>query len=669
MATYYVDGNSGANGNDGSSGRPWKTLNHAAALIAAGDEVRIRTATYRESLVINSANSVWKADSGHTPVLDGGYHDGLFRSNGTLPHPEPDAGYLPSNSNGTMVNFREDGVTLDGLTIKNVAGAAVSTSRSRFTIRNCSIDFTYGTGIRINAMQGQTSGFVIENNVLTRTVQRLFDPLREGGGPEAAGAAMALLRCYDGVVRNNVVAYSMGEGIDAGKGSYRLMVEGNIVHTCNHVHIYINRSTDTTIRNNLIFHLQRPDYVGKDGNLPAGIAVGDEKPKVDTWNHSAGGAIYNNVVIGLGTLFDVRNNEKYNTQLNGCYIGYNTFVGTNRTRMCIRIIGNIHERDHRQSLFENNIIIGETMSVANGNIAGVAFRNNLWSSQPVAAMRGTNDRIGNPNLANPAAELRGNYPNPDSNVDTRNYKLTERSMLAIGHASDGSQINGLVPPTNRKDFFGATRDAQPDIGAHEYEGTSVALSANFSIGPGQATGVIPHTVDFTDKSTSARPIISWAWEFGDGETSTEINPSHTYTTVGAFNVTLTVTDDQGNSDSITEEAVVAAVEQADISLPEAFRRFAIIQPDALAVHAYGVQYPDLSCVLVWHDEPHHILNFSNIADVERISVSDSAELFWFDPLDQEEALFSDMDWNEEDAEDSARLLIGVTPQSRSRPTS
>ena len=43
-------------------------------------------------------------------------------------------------------------------------------------------------------------------------------------------------------------------------------------------------------------------------------------------------------------------------------------------------------------------------------------------------------------------------------------------------------------------------------------------------------------------------IVSYSWDFGDGNTSTEADPSHTYVTEGAFNVSLTVIDDEGNSD-------------------------------------------------------------------------------------------------------------------------
>jgi len=52
------------------------------------------------------------------------------------------------------------------------------------------------------------------------------------------------------------------------------------------------------------------------------------------------------------------------------------------------------------------------------------------------------------------------------------------------------------------------------------------------------------TVQFTDLSTN-NPT-TWAWDFGDGATSVEQNPEHTYTTTGLFTVTLTVTNDDGS---------------------------------------------------------------------------------------------------------------------------
>jgi PKD repeat protein len=56
------------------------------------------------------------------------------------------------------------------------------------------------------------------------------------------------------------------------------------------------------------------------------------------------------------------------------------------------------------------------------------------------------------------------------------------------------------------------------------------------------------TVSFNDFSSDAP--TSWAWNFGDGSTSTDQNPTHTYTTSGVFTVELTVTNSAG-SDTYT----------------------------------------------------------------------------------------------------------------------
>ena len=65
---------------------------------------------------------------------------------------------------------------------------------------------------------------------------------------------------------------------------------------------------------------------------------------------------------------------------------------------------------------------------------------------------------------------------------------------------------------------------------------SESLIADFEGEP--RSGGSPLTVKFIDKSTGE--ITGWYWEFGDGHTSIERNPEHTYTDIGYYDVSLTV---------------------------------------------------------------------------------------------------------------------------------
>lgn len=77
--------------------------------------------------------------------------------------------------------------------------------------------------------------------------------------------------------------------------------------------------------------------------------------------------------------------------------------------------------------------------------------------------------------------------------------------------------------------------------------------AAFSATP--LTGQQPLEVTFTDQSTHIP--TSWLWDFGDGTTSTEQNPVHTYTTAGYRTVVLTATNSSGSDSEVKGSYVVA----------------------------------------------------------------------------------------------------------------
>ncbi len=69
------------------------------------------------------------------------------------------------------------------------------------------------------------------------------------------------------------------------------------------------------------------------------------------------------------------------------------------------------------------------------------------------------------------------------------------------------------------------------------------------------------TATFTDMSNSA---TSWLWDFGDGNTSTQQNPTHTYAVDGTYTVCLTITDACG-TDSSCSSVVVCTLPTAQFS--------------------------------------------------------------------------------------------------------
>lgn len=76
---------------------------------------------------------------------------------------------------------------------------------------------------------------------------------------------------------------------------------------------------------------------------------------------------------------------------------------------------------------------------------------------------------------------------------------------------------------------------------------------------GPYNGVVNTLIDFSGSVYGGEPGFSWFWDFGDGTTSVDQNPTHAYEIVGDYAVTLTITDSLGQI--VTDET------QAFIELP------------------------------------------------------------------------------------------------------
>jgi gliding motility-associated-like protein len=138
---------------------------------------------------------------------------------------------------------------------------------------------------------------------------------------------------------------------------------------------------------------------------------------------------------------------------------------------------------------------------------------------------------------------------------------------------DGQTFNGQNPPPHTYLGNGTYNVTLTMTGSNGCPGTvtlpAVTLTSpvsNFS--SDVVNGCAPLSVQFTDGSTSADPITTWVWTFGDGTSFTgQTPPPHAYT-VGVYDVTLTVTTQNGCLGTLTmpDFIQVGQIDQVNFSI-------------------------------------------------------------------------------------------------------
>ena len=83
----------------------------------------------------------------------------------------------------------------------------------------------------------------------------------------------------------------------------------------------------------------------------------------------------------------------------------------------------------------------------------------------------------------------------------------------------------------------------------------------------KSVGATPLSVNFSSKGTVDKDgdTISYHWDFGNGDSSTDANPNYQFTTAGIFTTTLTVTDEQGKENTASLK-IIAGNERPQLTL-------------------------------------------------------------------------------------------------------
>ncbi len=149
------------------------------------------------------------------------------------------------------------------------------------------------------------------------------------------------------------------------------------------------------------------------------------------------------------------------------------------------------------------------------------------------------------------------------------------------------------------------------------EGTSTQLVANFTFVVDEKTA---GKVTFTNTSEGA---TSYAWDFGDGNTSKDENPAHTYAKNDTYTVKLTATN-AGGSDNTTKEVTITNTGITSIDIAD------LTQLTIQENSAKGTQIGEVTATVANTDEtPVYSIKSQNPADAialegNKIVVNDSS---------------------------------------------
>ncbi len=507
---YYVS-TAGSDSNPGSEALPWRTIQHAADVVNAGDTVYVRGGTYQEAVTITRSGTAgafitFAAYPGETPIIDA---NGLALAN-----------YFDA---GLRINYASY-VRISGFRVQNITdGFGIIC----YHADNCIVENnrTYNT-LHSGIASWTSTNTVIQGNEI--------ELANNDGEQEALTVTQsAFVQVLNNHVHHGGPGSNGGEGIDVKDGSHDILIKGNYVHDMNRLCLYVDAWDSPTYN------------VTLDGNrahncFRYGIALASER----------GGELYNVQVV---------NNILYQNVRTGIVIA-DWDSGYPHPIHDITIVNN--------TTYDNgDAAWGGGIDVLEPTVQGITIRNNIVSQNsfftilaenvPASALTVDHNLIDG--FRNQTGELKGtDYVEAAPRfVDAAaaNFHLLADSPAIDQGASTGApdhDIDGAARPGN----------GLWDIGAYEFQAGPQPPYANFTASP--TAGSAPLGVTFTDLSGGAP--TGWAWDFGDGASSSQQHPSHSYVAPGYYTVSLTASNGLGQDTEVKRDYITVRPADAPVMI-------------------------------------------------------------------------------------------------------
>ncbi len=148
-----------------------------------------------------------------------------------------------------------------------------------------------------------------------------------------------------------------------------------------------------------------------------------------------------------------------------------------------------------------------------------------------------------------------------------NPNIVDASALLTGYWRVGGDALGNWPGASGGSYFNGDIDnpavyrvalTPGQVAAHYAARTGAVPNQPPIASFNDASNELSASFDGSPSTDPDGTIVSYAWNFGDGSNGTGLTTTHNYAAAGTYPVTLTVTDDDGEEDSVTRNVVITA---------------------------------------------------------------------------------------------------------------